>query len=355
MQQTLDYPSDRSQETLVAADRLRELLVKIYVKTGMFQAEAELAVDRQIEADLRGIQSHGSRATPRYVRAIDVGDIDPRGQTLTIVRTPAMAVLDGGRNLGHVASTRAMQMAIAMAREVGTGTVGVKNSHHFGAASVYALMAAREGMIGYCTTSTGRATVAAYGSSAPAVANNAFAWAAPSRSGAPFCLDMACAATSWGKIDALKLYGQPMPEHWALDEQGRPTRDPAQAKVLLPAAGARGFGLAYQCSILAGPLVGGKMPLHKTRHPEAEDTEHFFYCLDVARFGSIDRFFDEIDRTANEIRALPASDDSARVILPGDLEWQRAADWARDGIPLHRDHVAELTALAAKYKVAVPW
>ncbi|MCY2963439.1 MAG: Ldh family oxidoreductase [Planctomycetota bacterium] len=355
MQKTVDYPSDQSQEQTVSAADLRQLLVKIYVKAGMFQAEAEMAADRQVEADLRGIQSHGSRATPRYVRAIDVGDVDPRGQALTLVKTVAMAVLDGGRNLGHVTASRAMRMAIDMAREVGTGTVGVKNSHHLGAASVYALMAAREGMIGYCTTSTGRASVAAYGSPLPAVANNAFAWAAPSRTGAPFCLDMACAAASWGKIDALKMYGQPLPEHWALNAQGEQTTNPAEAKILLPAAGARGFGLAYQCSILAGPLVGGKMPLHKTKHPEAEDTEHFFYCLDVARFGDLDRFYNELDRTADEIRALSPEASVSRVILPGDMEFERAAQWERDGIPLHRDHLNELAAVAAKFKIPVPW
>ena len=88
-------------------------------------------------------------------------DIDPRAQVLTVSETPAMAVLDGGRAIGHVAATKGMQLAIAKAREVGTGTVAVKNGQHFGAASVYALMAIEAGMIGYCTTSTAGATVAA--------------------------------------------------------------------------------------------------------------------------------------------------------------------------------------------------
>ena len=60
----------------------------------------------------------------------------------------------------------------------------------------------------------------------------------------------------------------------AVDASGNPTDDPVLAKTLLPAAGPRGYGLALLCSILAGPLVGGKMPLHKTRSPEAEGSEH---------------------------------------------------------------------------------
>src|SRR5258708_5189801 len=193
-----DSPIDPAQEPVVQAEPLKALLVSLYVKKGMFKAEADIAASRQIEADLRGIQSHGSRATPRYLTAMDRGDIDPRGQTLVATRTPAIAVIDGSRNLGHVASTKGMLMAIEMARAVGTGTVAVRNSQHFGAASVYSLMAAEAGMIGYCTTSTGTATLAAYGSRQPATANNAFAWAAAGKTGAPVCLDMACAPSSWG-------------------------------------------------------------------------------------------------------------------------------------------------------------
>ena len=355
MSEIFDYPLDASQEIIVQAEPLKELLVALYLRKGMFRAEAEIASARQIEADLRGIQSHGSRATPRYLSAMDRGDIDPRGQTLVTTRTPAIAVIDGGRNLGHVASTKAMQIAIEMARTVGTGTVGVRNSQHFGAASVYALMAAEAGMIGYCTTSTGTATVAAYGSRRPATANNAFAWAAPAKNGAPFCLDMACAVSSWGKVHSLGMYGRKLPPGWALDLAGNPTDDPACAKTLLPAAGARGFGLAFLCSILAGPLEGGKMPLHKTRNPEAEGSEHFFYAIDIRQFVDTDRYDAEIERTSAEIRALETQPGFDRVTLPGELEWERSNLWRKNGIPLHRDHLHELAETAAAMKIAVPW
>lgn len=355
MLETPDIPRDPVQEIVVPVDALKELLIKMYVKKGMFRVEADMAASRQIEADLRGIHSHGSRATPRYLKAMDLGDIDPRGQVHTIKQTAAMAVMDGGRAMGHVASTKAMQLAIELARGAGTGTVAVRNSQHFGAASVYALLAAQAGMIGYATTSTGRATVAAYGSRQPAVANNAFAWAAPARAGTPFCLDMACATSAWGKVDSLKMYGQPLPAGWALDAEGHATTDPQAAKTLLPAAGARGYGLAFLCSVLAGPLVGGRMPLHKTKSPEAEGTEHFFYAIDVSQFVEPDKFHDEMERTINDIHALAPADGFDRVRLPGELESERAAAWAASGIPLHRDHLRELGEIATKMKLPAPW
>ncbi|MBS0261548.1 MAG: Ldh family oxidoreductase [Planctomycetes bacterium] len=355
MSEIPDYPLDAAQEIIVPAEPLKALLVSMYVKKGMFKAEAEMAAARQIEADLRGIQSHGSRATPRYLKAMDTGDIDPRGQTLVLKKTAAIAVLDGGRNLGHVASTRAIQMAIEMAKATGTGTVAVKNSQHFGAASVYSLLAAEAGMIGYCTTSTGGATVAAYGSATPATANNAFAWAAPVKTGAPFCLDMACAVSSWGKVHALGMYGRQIPSGWALDANGHPTVDPNQSKTLLPASGPRGYGLAFLSSILAGTLQGGKMPLHKTRSPEAEGSEHFFYVIDVDAFGEADKYFAEMERTIAEIRALPTQPGFDRVTLPGEIEWDRAQARRASGIPIHRDHLRELGEVATRMKLSVPW
>ncbi|MFN5531989.1 MAG: hypothetical protein ACK5F7_15560, partial [Planctomycetaceae bacterium] len=91
MTQPLDHPQDANQEVRIAHTDLRTLLVKIYVRLGMFQAEAQIAADRQVEADLRGLRSHGSRAAIRHAQAMDVGDVDPRGQTLTQVQTPAVA------------------------------------------------------------------------------------------------------------------------------------------------------------------------------------------------------------------------------------------------------------------------
>lgn len=355
MSETPDYPHDLSQETIVPLDELKEFLTKLLVKKGMFAAEAQIVVARLVEADLRGIQSHGCRAIPQYIRAMDEGNIDPRGQVLTITSTPAIAVLDGGRAMGHVAATKGMQLAIEMARSVGTGTVAIKNSQHFGAASVYTLMAVQAGMLGYCTTNTAHATVAPYGSRVAGTANNAFSWGAPVRKGPPFVLDMAVAVSSWGKVHAEKFYGGEIPPGWAYDADGQPTTDPAAAKVLLPAAGARGFGLAVVSSILAGTLVGGKMPIHKTRGVEVEGSEHFFYAIDLTKFTDPEAYYSEMDQAFADLRALPPAPGFDKVRLPGEMEAERFAEWSATGIPLHRGPLEQLAELAAKHKLTVPW
>ena len=355
MIETPDIPCDPSQEIIIPADELTELMVRMLKAKDMYEAEARIGASRLIEADLRGIHSHGSRSLWRYLEAMDTGGIDARAQVLVECDTPAMAVLNAGKGLGHVGATRGMQLAIEKARAVGTGTVAIGHGQHYGSAAVYALMAVEAGMIGFTTTSTGPATVAAYGSRSPGTANNAVAWGVPTRSGAPFVLDMACGVSAWGKVESLKMYGRELPEGWALDASGSLTLDPASAKTLLPFAGARGYGMAFLSSVLAGALVGGRMPMHKTTYVSTEGSEHFFYAIDIRQFVDLDRFYGELESTMAEIRALPPAEGFDRVRLPGELEWERCHRWKREGIPLHRDHVKKLEELAVGLKLTVPW
>lgn len=353
-QATPDIPQDASQETVVPIEPLRELIVTILIRKGMFEAEAEIAASRLIEADLRGIHSHGSRTLTKYIAAIDDGDIDPRAMSITICETPAIAVIEASGGMGHVAATRGMELAIKKASEIGTGTVVIKKGQHFGAAAVYSMLAVQQGMIGFCTTSTGTATVAAYGSTQPGTANNALSWGIPTSSGAPFVLDMAVAEASWGKIETAGMYGLPIPSGWALDENGAETTDPAAAKTLLPASGARGSGLSFVASALTSALIGRRTPIHKVANPYGPGSDHFFQAIDPSHFGAPDRFLKEMDATVEDIRGLSAADGFDEVRLAGELEWERSEQWKSDGIPMHRGQVSGLTELCTGQRCELP-
>ena len=341
-QATPDIPRDSSQEAVVTADQVRHLLKTVLIRKGMFEAEADIAADRMVEADLRGIFSHGSRCISKYCEAMDDGNIDPRATSITLTETPAIAVIEASGGLGHVSATRGMQLAISKAREIGTGTVVIKKGQHFGAAATYVQLAIDAGMVGFCTTSTGTATVAAYGSQEPGTANNALAWGIPTGSGAPFVLDMAIAEASWGKIETRGMYGLPIPAGWALDENGQETTDTAAAVTLQPAAGARGFGLGFVCSTLTSSLIGRRSPIRKQKNPFGPGSDHFFYVIDPAHFGGLDAFLGDVDATVEQIRSLTPADGFDRVRLCGELEWERTQAWLNDGIPMHREQVVML-------------
>jgi ureidoglycolate dehydrogenase (NAD+) len=355
MSEPVEYPSDPSQEILIPSEKLEALLADMFVKKSVFAVDARMAAARLVEADARGLHSHGLRMMKWYLGGFDHGHIDPRGQVLTITETACMAALDGSRALGQVAATKAMQLAIEKARAMGTGTVTVKNSHHLGAAGVYVQLAVDQGLIGFCTTSTGRASVAGYGTSQRATSNHAQAWGIPVKSGPPILLDMAVAKASWGKINALGQYGLPLPADWALDEQGSPTTDASAAETLLPAAGPKGFGLGLVSGILAGALEGGRLPISRKRESMIEGSQHFFYVIDPEKFTELDRFYVRIDEAIQALHQLQPAPGFARVRLPGERQWEEWQKAKEQGVRVHRDDAETLKSLAAAMGINVPW
>jgi len=318
-------------------DDARELLTRLLVSKCLFRFDAETVAQRLVEADLRGLHDYGVAMTPRLLEAMKAGDIDPRGRVLTMHETPALAVLDGSRAVGAVAATKGMQLAVAKARESGVGTVVVGNSQTLGAASVYALLAAQEGMIGFVTSSTGGATVAAPGGMQGAVGNSPIAWAVPLSGRSPFVVDFSCGATCWSDVERARESGTPLEPGLALDAEGRPTTDPHQAKTLLPMGGPRGFGLSFVCSVLTGALAGGRLPVRKRRGGSADDSQHFFQAIDPAGFADPEKFAKELTASMEEIRGLPVAEGAPPARFPGDEDTQRADRLRAEGIPVSQN------------------
>ena len=138
----------------VSADVLREFCTTIFVELGVPDDDAWITADVLIEADLRGVVSHGVARLRRYVNGLRDGVMAPRPDIRTTAETPATAAFDAGGGLGQPVSHRAMSSAIEKAGNVGVGIVTVRNSNHYGIAGYYAMMALEEDMIGCSMTNT---------------------------------------------------------------------------------------------------------------------------------------------------------------------------------------------------------
>lgn len=165
-----------SSGTAVSCTALQAWMLKVLQRKGMFAAEAELVVQRLLEAECRGRHASGLALFPELVSAIDLGDIDPRARTLTVLDLPASAILDGSTGAGQVGATRAMQLAIQKAHAAGIGMVLIKNSQPCGDVRGYAELAAQAGCLGFCTTNSGKAT---WPADSPLLGTHPQAWALP--------------------------------------------------------------------------------------------------------------------------------------------------------------------------------
>src|SRR5262249_15699484 len=136
--------------------------------------------------------------------------------------------------------------------------VVVRNAFHFGTAGRYARLMADEGCVGIVASNT-RPLMPPPGGAEALAGNNPPAIALPTVGDHPVQGDMAPRPTAMGKIRLAAAAGETIPAGWAIDAGGRPTTDPAAAikGMLLPAAGPKGFGLAFVLDLLCGGLSEG--------------------------------------------------------------------------------------------------
>lgn len=141
------------------AAALKNLTSQIFQRLGVSPADSELWAANLLDADLRGIRSHGIQRVGMYVRKLRAGDIDVQQNALIVKDSGAVAVIDGQHGIGQRIATEAMQHAIQKAHRLGVGIVSVRRSNHFGAAGYYARLASQAGLIGISMTNTNPLTV----------------------------------------------------------------------------------------------------------------------------------------------------------------------------------------------------
>jgi LDH2 family malate/lactate/ureidoglycolate dehydrogenase len=347
-----------SQPPHISPSWLAERLAATFAAAGVPAPAAATVAQALVDADLRGIPSHGSLLVPMYVERLQKGSVSTRTSSEVVLDAGAVAVLDAHHALGVLSADEAMALAIEKARAHGLGAVAVRRAFHFGGAFRYVQTAAAAGMIGVAAANT-RPLMPAPGGARAAVGNNPLAFGIPRAGGEPLVLDMALSEAALGKIRLAAAEGRAIPPTWATDADGVATTDPAAAiaGLLLPAAGHKGYGLALIVDVLTGVLSGGSSGAAvrglyaDTAVPN--DCAHFLLALDAARFagGDGEGFARRVAQLAAEVTAPPTAPGIERLLVPGQLEAERRAASARDGIALAPSTLAALREAAASVGV----
>jgi LDH2 family malate/lactate/ureidoglycolate dehydrogenase len=272
--------------------------------------------------------------------------------------------MDGDNGMGFLVGSAAMAEAMKRADEVGIGLVAVRNSTHFGAASLYALQAVKRNMIGIALSSTGPIVVPP-GSTARGVGTNPISVAVPAGDDGPFVLDMSTSVVPGGKISDALRRGQPIPSGWAVDNKGAPTTDPGAVFKggggLVPLGGEpkfgayKGFGLGVTVEVFCNILSGAVASLLVVVDPSAAGNrcDHCFAAIRIDGFGSADAFVASMRDMRRAYHGLPMAKAGETLLLAGELENAIEAKRRREGIPLHEKVVESLAQLATE--LAVPF
>jgi LDH2 family malate/lactate/ureidoglycolate dehydrogenase len=342
---------------LVSEQALESLCTNVFEQIGVPFDAALIASKNLIEADLRGVYSHGVVRFPIYVQRILDGGTNPKAETRVIRQTRTTAVVDGDNGLGHYVGVRAMEMAIEKASDGDCAFVAVNNSNHFGAAAYYAEMAARKNMIGLSFTIGAINHMAPWGGAEAVLGNNPFAIAFPTREPSPIVLDMACSVAARGKIIVAAKEGKPIPGDWATGPDGLPTTDAVEALkgFVIPVGGPKGYALTLAVGLLSTMLSGAAFGRDVgdlyAKTTTAQNSGHLFGVLPVASFDDLDAYLDRMDAAMEDMRGAKKAKGFERIYLPGEREYLSLLDHRKNGIPIGTELFKELKALAEQYGV----
>jgi LDH2 family malate/lactate/ureidoglycolate dehydrogenase len=337
----------------VDAEGLETLVREIYERLGLPRDKASFMGRCLVDADLRGVHSHGTRWAPNYARSLRSGGINAKAEAKVIQDRGATAIVDGDRGVGHIAVSFAMDVAIQKAKEYGNATVSIRRNGHCGAMAYYTQQAADAGCIGFAAT-TGGTMIAPWGGLDRKVGLNPISWAAPTGRGFSFNLDMAPSVVAGSKIEMSIARGEKIPLDWAFDAEGNPTDDPNTARqegTLAPIGGPKGVGLGIAADILCAVLSSGRYGEDQQDRGGGQIVQ----AIDIDHFQSLAEFKARMDRLVDNIKTSRAKPGVADIFVPGELEHVRRQEYLEKGIPLDqptRDALRKEAAEAGvKYQI----
>ena len=344
----------------ISIESLTTFCITALTKIGMSRADAETTANALVTTDAMGVFTHGTKLLGGYLNRLKGGGYRATAAPRIEREGPGWAIIDGESALGQVGSVFAVRTAMAKAKQVGIAYVGLTNTGHIGAAGYYAVLAAREGLIGMITGND-MPSVAAPGSRGAVLGSNPIAYGIPVANGDPIILDMATAAVAGGKVYAAHQRGEPIPPTWLIGPDGKPTTDgslyPYQAS-LAPMAGHKGYGFGLWCEILSGILPGGRITweigswmFDDTSQPSRHNAS--FIAIDIAAMIPPDRFNLRLRKLIDEIHSAATADGVERVLLPGEREGILLRRAQTEGIALPPDVIAKLEVVTKEYGVAL--
>lgn len=352
----------------IPASRARELVSAVFVAAGFPETDASLIADVLIGADLRGVRSHGLSRLPYFMVRVERGVLNPTPDMQYNSGSSTTGVLDANNGHGAVACAEAMDRAISMAQEYGSGWVAVANSNHFGYAGYWAERALTQGCLGFAMANSAGRVTPTFGRES-LLGTNPLAVAIPGGEGeTDFLLDMATSVVAVGKVETALREGRPIPHGW-LDQEGATASLDDRGILgfdtpLLPlggsgdvAGGHKGFGLNLMVELLCGALGGTSLAERiagASGHAPAAMGQ-FVGAIRLDGFRPSAEIHRSVAETIDIVRGAKKAPGHDTIYIPGEPEAIATAENDAAGIPVTPSVRADVEMVAKSYGVEVPW
>jgi LDH2 family malate/lactate/ureidoglycolate dehydrogenase len=339
---------EAGRRVVVAAAELVSLVRACGVGMGLADDDAEALAAVLVDANLRGVDSHGLARLPIYLRRLHGGLVRGTHGVAFPPRSAPTCRIDARTALGPAIAVKAVDHAVALARRHGIGLVAVANSTHFGHAGFYARRAAAQRLIAIVMTN-GPAGMAPHGGTEAFLGTNPLAIGIPLGDRGEFVLDMSSSVAARGKIIRRHALGEPIEEGWAVDATGEPTTVAAAALAgaVLPVGGAKGSGMAFAVSLLVGVLAGAAFDHEVARmdgSTRPQGLGHVLLVIDPWRLAPEAETLLRVEDLVDRLHAVHPAPGFDRVLHAGERGEVLAAERRRAGVPVV---AAEIEAVAA--------
>mmetsp|Transcript_25240 Transcript_25240/g.31827 ORF Transcript_25240/g.31827 Transcript_25240/m.31827 type:complete len:453 (+) Transcript_25240:122-1480(+) len=334
--------AEKEAPVIIDFEYMKQFMKDVFLTYGCTPEQAETSSEVLIEADKRGIDSHGlGRLKPIYCDRIDKGILWPNKPIHILKETETTALVDGNLGLGLYIGPYCMQLAIDKAKKYGVGFVACQNSTHYGIAGYYASMATDAGCVGFTGTNA-RPSIAPTFGVEPMLGTNPLVFGIPSSDEFPFIIDCATSINQRGKIEKYARDGVDTPKGAVIDVEGIERtdtegilRDMVLGKCALTplggageaTAGYKGYGWATVVELLCTAFQSGPFGEdicgvdRETGKPKPMPLGHFFLAINIESLCSLDTFE---KNTGNLLKALRESKKSplgpGRIWTAGEKE-----------------------------------
>lgn len=348
-----------------------EFLEEVFQKAGFYATDGTLLADTLVDADLRGISSHGIQRLDWYIRMVKAGTIKPQNEVKTLKETDTSLLLDANGNMGQIASALAIKSLIKKAKTTNIAMAVIRNSNHFGTAGYYSRLAAEAGLIGISTTNT-RPLVVPTNAIEAFLGSNAFAFTFPADPH-PFVFDGATSSVSSGKIMVLAKNQKPILGEWAIDRERNIIHDSKKAAEILSEvaftehqsgggvltlggnreenSNYKGFGNSLVVELLTGILAQGS--ISADTNTGKHDFSQFFMVINPAFFGDLATLKANAEKMFERIRNLDHIP-GTHIMIPGDREYRNYDHNSKHGVVIDPKTIQEITAIAEKFAIKLP-
>ena len=346
-------------------ETLEQFCTDVFMAFGFDERDSRRIGEVLLTSDLYGIESHGMQRMVRYHKGIAKGLIHVGAEPEVVFETPVSAVVDGHAGMGQLIGVFAMEKAIAKAKASGVGIVSVRNSNHYGIAGYYAQMASDQGLMGFSCTNSEAIMVPTFSRRAM-IGSNPIAVAVPADPH-PFFFDASTSVVTRGKLEIYNKTGKPLPEGWALDENGDPCDEAPRVLSnivgkkgggIMPLGGSgetlgshKGYGWGMVAELFSSILSLGVTSNRCCTFPDKTGICHGFAAIDPAIFGDPDAIRRHFSEYLQRLRDAPKASGRDRIYTHGEKEVAAAADRRANGVPVSDGTMVELLDLCRYLKL----